>query len=176
MRLTETSNDTTSETQPDKKSNNRGPAHHRDAAKLRKTAEALMSTRYESPAGKPGALHLRGRLKKWAEAAELDDDRRTEVGDTLNRLENVCDDLLIIATWLEGLSDDFNPGGTKRKAKLTPGEPCRIKQAKLDEVKGLGIEDPDCLRVVALKKSMALVQTPAGERIYLDKSLLDAVE
>ena len=172
MRITTNTNDTTATNTNDTA---KVPFNRKQAVSLRRTAENLNVERYTFPDGKRrGALKLKGKLMKWA---EVDTDRALAHNQAVEDLVQAVDALQRVAAHLDGLPENYNPGAPKKArggSKFEVGAPVGVKEAKLEEYEGL-IEDPRCLRVIEVRKSVIMVETTDGLRIPLAKSALEVI-
>lgn len=164
---TNTTNDTNTTT-------TKVPFTRKQAMSLRRTADNLNVEQYAFPNGdRKGALKLKGKLMKWS---EVDPVRAEEHATAIIALENAVAELRTVADHLDSLPEGYNPGAPKkaRGSKFEVGAPVGVKEAKLEEYEGL-IEDPRCLRVIEVRKSVIMVETTDGLRVPMPKSALEVV-
>ena len=165
MRITTNTNDTATATTNDSKME-RLPYMKRQASKLLTIADRLGSAQK--------TYHVKTRLQKWSEA---DAERSEAHNNALTKIDQAVAALQFVAGHLEALPEGYAPGAPKKArggSKFEIGAPVGVKEAKLEEYVGL-IEDPRCLKVVEVRKSVVLVETTDGLRVPLPKASLEAI-
>lgn len=172
MRLTETQEETMTQSNATE-TKTKLPVHHDDARKLRKAADSLELEQYVSPEGRSGALKLLGRLRKWETA---DPEHAETHAQAISWIEQIAEGNRRLADYLESLPADYNPGPPRRtKREIAAGLPVRILEKDVELFAGL-IDDPKCLKVVAIRKRQAFVETVTHERFWIDNKYLEVIE
>jgi hypothetical protein len=170
MRITTNTNDTATATASTKLDFAR-----KEASKLLNIASNLNVEQYTFPnSDRKGALKLKGKLAKWAEVDEALAGAHTNA---LAKLDQAVAALQFIAGHLESLPEGYNPGAPKKArggSKFIIGAPVGVKESRLEEYEGL-IEDPRCLRVIEVRKSVVMVETTDGLRFPVAKAALEVI-
>ena len=118
--------------------------------------------------------HVKARLQKWA---EVDAERSEAHTNALAKLDQAADALQFIAGHLDSLPEGYAPGAPKKArggSKFEVGAPVAVKESKLEEYAGL-IEDPKCLKVVEVRKTVILIETTDGVRFPIAKAALEVI-
>ena len=146
----------------------------KNATAIRRIADNLNVEQYVAPDGdRKGALKLKGKLGKWA---EVDAERSEAHAAAVIELDHAVASLQAVAEHLESLPEGYNPGAPKkaRGSKFEVGAPVAVKESKLEEYAGL-IEDPRCLKVVEVRKTVILIETTDGVRFPIAKAALEVI-